>query len=90
MDVIYIYNEFCWFVLFCFIFLYFLLGLKGQWNGGWPYSTSLKHFLWEKNKGSFTVLKKKIMMIILIVIMTMSFVVDQSRAHISHNFKHQT
>jgi hypothetical protein len=73
--MLYIYNEFCWFVLFCFIFLYFLLGLKGQWNGGWPYSTSLKH-LWEKNKGSFTVLKKKIMMIILIVIMTMSFVVD--------------
>jgi len=62
--------------LFCFIFLYFLLGLKGQWNGGWPYSTFLKHFLWEKNKRSFTLLKKKIMMIILIVIMTMSFVVD--------------
>jgi hypothetical protein len=71
---VYIYNEMCWFVLF--YFLYFLLGLKGPWNGGWPYSTFLKHLLWENNKGSFTLLKKKIMIIILILIMTMSFVVD--------------
>jgi hypothetical protein len=57
MLYIYIYNELCWFVLL--YFLYFLLGLKGQWNGVWSYNTFLKHFLWENNKGSFTLLKKK-------------------------------